>query len=311
VITTPSVERDSAATLVDQGRAGPYRILTIRAPDIVEQAEPGQFVSIAVEAARTLLRRPFAIAGIDMQRHTFDVVVAVVGQGSAWLASLQPSYPLDVVGPLGRGFALPVAPAPCVLVGGGYGTAALEWLGQYLCRDGHDIELLSGAATASALYPLSWLTPDAPGEGERQRAGGRGSSGEGERQRAGGRGSSGEGERQRAGGRGFHVIETTEDGSRGSAGLVTAALAERLERRPGAKVFACGPMAMLAAVADITRRCGCDCQVAVEEHMGCSVGVCMTCVVPTTEGYLRACIDGPVLSAERVDWGSIRRPNHD
>jgi dihydroorotate dehydrogenase electron transfer subunit len=297
VITTPSVVRDSAATLVDQGRAGPYRILTIRAPDIVEQAEPGQFVSIAVEAARTLLRRPLAIAGIDMQRHTFDVVVAVVGQGSAWLASLQLSQPLDVVGPLGRGFAVPVAPTRCVLVGGGYGTAALEWLGQNLCRDGHDIELLSGAATASALYPLSRFTSDTPGEGERRRAGGWGSSGEGER--------------QRAGGWGFHVIETTEDGSRGRAGLVTAALAERLERRPGAKVFACGPMAMLAAVADIARRCGCDCQVAVEEHMGCSVGVCMTCVVPTTEGYLRACIDGPVLSAERVDWGSIRRRNHD
>jgi dihydroorotate dehydrogenase electron transfer subunit len=283
VITTPSAVRNSAATLVDQGRAGPYRILTIRAPDIVEQAEPGQFVSIAVEAARTLLRRPFAIAGIDTQRRTFDVVVAVVGQGSAWLASLQPSHPLDVVGPLGRGFAIPAARTQCVLVGGGYGTAALEWLGQYLCRDGHDIELLSGAATASALYPLSRLTPDTPGEGERQPAGAWG----------------------------IDVIETTEDGSRGSTGLVTAALAERLERRPGAKVFACGPMAMLAAVADIAHRCGCDCQVAVEEHMGCSVGVCMTCVVPTTEGYVRACIDGPVLSAERVDWGSTRRRNHD
>jgi dihydroorotate dehydrogenase electron transfer subunit len=103
------------------------------------------------------------------------------------------------------------------------------------------------------------------------------------------------------------VIETTEDGSRGEAGLVTAALAERVARRPGAKVFACGPMAMLATVAEIAQRHGCDCQVAVEEHMGCSVGVCMTCVVPTTEGYERACIEGPVLDAQRIDWGSVGR----
>jgi ADP-heptose:LPS heptosyltransferase len=46
----------------------------------------------------------------------------------------------------------------------------------------------------------------AQGEGERQRAGGRGSQGEGERQRAGGRGSQGEGERQRAGGRGYQGV---------------------------------------------------------------------------------------------------------
>jgi dihydroorotate dehydrogenase electron transfer subunit len=296
VITTPSVVREPAATLVDRGRAGPYRVLTIRAPDIVGHAQPGQFVSVGVEAARTLLRRPFAIAGVDMQRHTLDIVVAVVGQGSAWLASHQTSRPLDVVGPLGRGFVLPAVPTHCVLVGGGYGTAALEWLAQCLCRGGHDIELLSGAATASTLYPVSRLASDAPGEGGRERAGGRGSSGEGER--------------ERAGGRGFHLIETTEDGSRGSTGLVTAALAERLDR-PGAKVFACGPMAMLAAVADIARRCGCDCQVAVEELMGCSVGVCMTCVVPTTEGYVRACIEGPVLNAERIDWRSVRRRHRD
>ena len=283
MITTSSVARDPAATLVDRGRAGPYRVLTIRAPDIVGHAQPGQFVSVGVEAARTLLRRPFAIAGVDTQRHTLDIVVAVVGQGSAWLASHQASGVLDVVGPLGRGFVLPAVPTRCVLVGGGYGTAALEWLGQRLSRDGHDIELLSGAATASALYPVSRLASDAPGEGERERAGGRG----------------------------FNLIETTEDGSRGSTGLVTAALAERLDRRPAAKVFACGPMAMLAAVADLARRYGCDCQVAVEELMGCSVGVCMTCVVPTTQGYVRACIEGPVLNAERIDWRSVRGRHRD
>lgn len=72
-------------------------------------------------------------------------------------------------------------------------------------------------------------------------------------------------------------------------------------------MFACGPMPMLAAVARITDELGCPCQVAVEEHMGCSIGVCMTCVVPTDQGYVRACIDGPVLDATRIDWAQVGR----
>jgi len=259
-MSASTIARDAAATLVATRPAGRYRVLTIRAPGIVAHAQPGQFVSVAVEAPLTLLRRPFAIAGVDGQRDTLDIVVAAVGQGSAWLTGRAPGCNLDVVGPLGHGFTLPTAPTACVLVGGGYGTAALEWLGQRLRSGGHDVALLSGAATAAALYPV----PRVAGMGA--------------------------------------VIETTEDGSQGRRGLVTAALTERLRRRSGAKVFACGPMPMLGAVAAIAADVGCDCQVAVEEHMGCSVGVCMTCVVPTVEGYVRACIDGPVLDAQRVDW---------
>jgi dihydroorotate dehydrogenase electron transfer subunit len=260
----PTVAR--AAALVDVRRAGRYWLLRVRAPEIVRRALPGQFVSIGVEAPQTLLRRPFALAGVDPQASTFDVVVAVVGSGSAWLTSQHPGRALDVVGPLGNGFAAPSAPVRCVLVGGGYGTAALEWLARRLLRDSHDVELLSGAATSAALYPVA---------------------------------------RVAGGGSGVRLVETTEDGSRGTRGLVTAVLAERLERP--AKVFACGPMPMLAAAGDIARRRGCDCQVAVEEHMGCSVGVCMTCVVPVADGYVRACIEGPVLNAERIDWASVRR----
>jgi dihydroorotate dehydrogenase electron transfer subunit len=274
-VTAPPVARDAAATLVDVRPAGHYRVLTVRAPDVVAQARPGQFVSVGVEAARTLLRRPFAIAGIDPGRSTFDVVVASVGHGSGWLALQHPGRALDVVGPLGRGFAVPATAVRCLLVGGGYGTAALEWR---LVDDGHEVELLSGAATAAALYPVSRIS-------------------------------------------GALLVETTEDGSRGRTGLVTAALTERLGHGAPAKIFACGPMPMLAAVADIARLGRCDCQVAVEEHMGCSVGVCMTCVVPIAEGegerqraggrgpagYVRACIEGPVLNAERVDWESVRR----
>ena len=261
-MTTCAVSRENAAVLVDRRRAGAYTVLTVQAPEIVSGARPGQFVSIGVQAQHTLLRRPFAIAGVDAAAGTLQVVIAVVGHGSRWLANQPAAAALDVVGPLGRGFVLPSVATRCVLVGGGYGTAPLGWLGQQLLVAGHQVELLSGAASAGALYPVSRVMAAAG-----------------------------------------VAIETTEDGSRGRTGLVTDVLEARLAQPSPAVVYACGPMPMLAAVAEIARRHDVACQVAVEEHMGCAVGVCMTCVVPTHGGYLRACVDGPVLDAQRVDWG--------
>ena len=35
--------------------------------------------------------------------------------------------------------------------------------------------------------------------------------------------------------------------------------------------------------------------------MACGFGACYGCVVPAREGYLRVCVDGPVLDADRLD----------
>jgi len=41
---------------------------------------------------------------------------------------------------------------------------------------------------------------------------------------------------------------------------------------------------------------------SLENQMGCAMGVCMGCVVPTRQGYMRVCCDGPVLPAEILDF---------
>ena len=76
---------------------------------------------------------------------------------------------------------------------------------------------------------------------------------------------------------------TTEDGSAGERGRVTAPLEQRLaSRAPNAPVmiYACGPEGMLAATAKIAMRYGRPCQVSVERIMGCGLGGCYSCVVP-------------------------------
>ncbi len=106
---------------------------------------------------------------------------------------------------------------------------------------------------------------------------------------------------------GWEVRVTTEDGSHGEKGLVTQALVTELERRaPGRRLFACGPTAMLQAVGQLAAQFDLPAELSLDEHMGCGVGVCLTCVVPikTAEGweYQRTCTEGPVFDSRQVAW---------
>jgi dihydroorotate dehydrogenase electron transfer subunit len=91
----------------------------------------------------------------------------------------------------------------------------------------------------------------------------------------------------------------TDDGSVGRHALVTDLLREQLAADPGATVFACGPHAMLEAVRALCGELAVPAQLALESGMACGFGACFGCVVPTRDGYLRLCVDGPVLDA---DW---------
>ena len=91
----------------------------------------------------------------------------------------------------------------------------------------------------------------------------------------------------------------TDDGSVGRHALVTDLLREQLAADPGATVFACGPHAMLEAVRALCAELAVPAQLALESGMACGFGACFGCVVPTRDGYLRLCVDGPVLDA---DW---------
>lgn len=93
----------------------------------------------------------------------------------------------------------------------------------------------------------------------------------------------------------------TDDGSAGRQALVTDLLRERLDADPAATVFACGPPAMLEAVRQACAEAAVPAQLALESGMACGFGACFGCVVPTREGYLRLCVDGPVLDAEVLE----------
>ncbi len=138
-------------------RAGAYRHLTVAAPGIPERTEPGSFVTVAVggDPSAMLLRRSFSVYRVrssGVYGGTVEIVFAAQGPGTRWMALLRPGDPLDVVGPLGRPFAPPRQPVPCLLVGGGYGSAPLFMLAGRLRERGCPVHMVLGAATEERLF---------------------------------------------------------------------------------------------------------------------------------------------------------------
>jgi dihydroorotate dehydrogenase electron transfer subunit len=110
--------------------------------------------------------------------------------------------------------------------------------------------------------------------------------------------------------RDVELVLTTEDGSLGESGRVTAPLEQRLASRTASApvmMYGCGPEGMLAATARIAMKFSRPCQVSVERVMGCGLGGCYSCVVPMRgeDGqfhHVRSCLAGPVLPADQIKW---------
>jgi dihydroorotate dehydrogenase electron transfer subunit len=106
------------------------------------------------------------------------------------------------------------------------------------------------------------------------------------------------------------VAFTTDDGSAGEQGRVSDVLPDVIERTGTDLVYACGPMGMLRAVAEIAAAHGIPSQVAVEESMACGIGVCMTCVLPVrgddgVTKMVRSCVEGPVFMGDALRWDAL------
>jgi dihydroorotate dehydrogenase electron transfer subunit len=105
------------------------------------------------------------------------------------------------------------------------------------------------------------------------------------------------------------LVSATEDGSLGEKGLVTVPLRAYLDTRPGrVRLYACGPEAMLRAVARLAEELSLEAMVSLDPWMGCGIGTCLGCVVSVQAReeplprYRCACTEGPVFDAATLVW---------
>jgi dihydroorotate dehydrogenase electron transfer subunit len=263
--------------VLERRRVGAYHALTLVAPGIAEAARPGQFVQVLAGEHRSFpLRRPFSIHQVE--------------RPGVALATVQVVF--DVVGP-GTLALSRLRPHDAVDVLGPLGrpfTLPEEPAGCLLVGGGY------GAAPlfflANELRVRRCRVDLVIGAATAERV--------------------------------FNAIEakrlahsltlTTDDGSAGRRGVVTDPLPDLLARVGTGRVYACGPMPMLAAVSRVAAAAGVPCQVAVEEQMACGTGICFSCVLPVREDssgasrMARSCLEGPVFDGGAVAWAELGHP---
>jgi dihydroorotate dehydrogenase electron transfer subunit len=269
---------------------GGHRRLRLRAPNVAAAARPGQFVNIRPPLDSAILRRPLGIYR-TVDDTDLDILFKVVGRGTVSMAGCRPGDVLDLIGPLGNGFSLDAPPEIAILVAGGFGIAPLYPLARALRGRVGRCALFVGTEeelpleTADSAMHLSFVDPDVSAtltDFEELGVACRVAS-----------------MREREG---FF------------RGLVTDLL-ERFVHGGGAdalgagrgRIYACGPWAMLRKTAAIAAEHDLPCDVLLEERMGCGIGACMSCAVRVIgpdgkPAYERACVEGPVFDARRIDW---------
>ncbi len=240
--------------------------LSFHSPLIARVTEPGQFVMLRpLRFSEPLLPRPFSIHRLRGNR--LEVLIKVVGRGTDLLSSLRKGDPVELRGPLGRGFRFR-PDQNLVLVAGGIGVAPLlfvaETWGRWSKPSKKSLTVFLGARSEKELLCLS----------DFQRTGGR-------------------------------VLVTTEDGSLGEKGRVTELLRKKLNPSAADQVLlVCGPPPMLKAVRDWAVSLGLPCQLSLETHMACGLGACLGCVTACRRGsrlsYVNVCQEGPVFDAAEV-----------
>jgi len=109
---------------------------------------------------------------------------------------------------------------------------------------------------------------------------------------------------------GGEVVLATDDGSAGRRAYVTELLREELDADPDAIVYACGPPPMLEAVRALCAERDVPAQLAMESGMACGFGACFGCVAPTRNGYVRLCVDGPVVDAAELETALVPGSGH-
>jgi dihydroorotate dehydrogenase electron transfer subunit len=249
--------------------------IAFRWPEDLPAPRPGQFFTFRPPRmgaeGQGLLRRPLAFS--DFDGDCAHAVYQVRGHATGELGLLGPGSGIDIIGPLGNGFSPLPAGVHALIAGGGIGVGPVLFLAASLRAQGlvtgRDFSLALGFRNAASV-------PSFPEGAMRDLMA-------------------------------ASAIRTDDGGAgiRGTAldGIADAFAALPAGRAASARVLACGPGRMLAAISAWAAERGLAAELSAEQWMACGVGACYGCVLPARAGgYLRACADGPVFAPEALAW---------
>lgn len=260
-------------------------IITLHSEEITKKIKPGQFIHIKV-SDEIAMRRPISIMSVDYKNNTFDILYKIVGTGTLELSKRKTDKYISVIGPIGNGFNILNNKKIPLMIGGGVGIPPIIAIAQNLKHNnnykpfavlGSEVPFPFAVKPAiknsiyydGANYTMALLEN-------------------------------------------WNIecrLASTQEYNGVYKGYVTDLAQKYLENfnkkdLQKVAIYACGPNAMLEAVAKLAFKFNLPCQVCLEEFMACAVGGCAGCtvMVKTDKGeqMQRVCVDGPVFEANTV-----------
>ena len=254
------------AKIIDNSRVGPdYYKIDFKPDAELKSISPGQFFHLQIKKDRyisePLLRRPFSVFDYDDKNNILSIVYCIAGRGTSIMSRLSPGEKVDLLGPLGRGFKTDFNKDDLLVIGGGMGSAPLNYLLKEL-KGNNNLQIFLGGGTYDEInYFCTRCEESNLNVYSASMDGSKGYKGT--------------------------VID-----------LLVKKNKEMLDDIDF--VFSCGPEGLLKAVQKFAIKRNLSGQVSVEERMGCGFGVCLSCVCSTTDGNKRVCKEGPVFNIKDV-----------
>ena len=269
---------------------GSVNLLKIRLEQGSQEPAAGQFYMLHAVRSDVLLGRPISVFHSESRDDgsvEISFLILLKGKGTRELCSLEAGDKLNLIGPCGNRFPMPKSVVECaqplrsLSLSKGETTEELN-KGGFDTASGllnHRRVLLIGGGIG--LAPVAGFAETLPAGSYDFYASFKSGSYGLENLKAN------------------KLVITTDDGSVGLHGMLPVALTEDVLRTGGyTEVYACGPTPMLAYIQKICQAAGVKCWLSMEAHMACGVGVCLGCVIDTTEGKKRCCKEGPVFDGD-------------
>jgi dihydroorotate dehydrogenase electron transfer subunit len=285
--TRNSIFVEYAELLSRQAYEGEQYVFRLRAAEIATHAQPGSFVHLQCDKALPM-RRPFSIMRANPNEGWIDILFKVYGKGTRMLAARSIGDVINLLGPIGQPFKCARYRRRPLMIGGGVGLPPMIFLAEHIKKINSEISplVLIGSEIPFPFQPRpsQIIIPAMPNDIIATMP--------------------------LLDDWGIPCRLTSLQGFTGCyEGYVTDLAKHWInqldpDQKNEVEILACGPMPMLAAVAQLAREFNLPCQVSLEEHMACGVGGCAGCTVlaDTADGpaMKRVCVDGPVFDAASV-----------
>lgn len=252
-----------------------YFLLEICCPCLTDKIKPGQFIMLKTSNTHfPLLRRPFSIYKCystlypeKKKRGHLSILFKNVGKGTKKMSEFLQGQRVDIIGPLGNGFTLPVFPssANVILIGGGVGIVSLYPLAKAL--ESEKLYIFIGGKTQDDILCVEDF--------------------------------------KKLSSNIFIATEDGSLGFKGTVIDLFLSLKKKLKKNQSYYIYSCGPVEMLKKLAKRVQYKRFFCQASLESRMGCGFGACWGCVVKTKNAkapYQRVCKEGPVFNLKDIDW---------